>query len=249
MKLRTIIVDDERMARTRLRRMLEQDPEVEIAAECADGLAAVNAVREESPDLMLLDIQMPGMDGFGVLDALGPERTPEVVFVTAYDEHAIRAFEEHALDYLMKPVSPERFTKMLARVRERRMHAQRGQESLFELLAQRKADPHTRLVVRSGERTTFVSPEEIDWVEAAGNYAILHLGKRTHILRETMSALETQLPGDTFCRVSRSAILNLRRVHELQSLSAGDHVAILSDGQRIGISRSLREVEQKLKHV
>ena len=250
MKLRTIIVDDERMARTRLRRMLENDPDVEIVAECADGLAAISAVQEESPDLLLLDIQMPGMDGFGVLEALGTERTPEVVFVTAYDEHAIRAFEEHALDYLMKPVSPERFTKMLARVRERRTHAQRDQESLLEMLAQRKAEARgTRLVVRSGERTTFVSPEEIDWVEAAGNYAILHLGKRTHILRETMSGLESQLPGEMFCRVSRSAILNLRRVQELQSLSAGDHVAILSDGQRIGISRSLREVEERLKHV
>jgi two-component system LytT family response regulator len=250
MKLRTIIVDDERMARTRLRRMLEKDPDVEIVAECAEGLAAVEAVREESPDLMLLDIQMPGMDGFGVLEALGPGRTPEVVFVTAYDEHAIRAFEEHALDYLMKPVAPERFSKMLARVRERRLQAHRGQESLMDMLAQRKAENRgTRLIVRNGERTTFVSPEEIDWVEAAGNYAILHLGKRTHILRETMSALESQLPGDMFSRVSRSAILNLRRVKELQALSPGEHVAILIDGQRIGISRSLREVEERLKHV
>ena len=250
MKLRVIIVDDERMARTRLRRMLENDPDVEIAAECADGPAAVNAVRAEAPDLILLDIRMPGMDGFDVLAALGPERTPEVVFVTAYDEHAIRAFEEHALDYLMKPVSAERFAKMLARVRERRAQAHRKQESLFELLAQRNAEARgTRLVVRNGERTTFISPEEIDWVEAAGNYAILHLGKRTHILRETMSALEAQLPDDMFCRVSRSAILNLRRVKELQSVSPGEHVAILTEGQRIGISRGLREVEERLKHV
>ena len=250
MKLRAIIVDDERMARTRLRRMLEKEADVEIAAECEDGPAAVSAVQDHQPDLMLLDIQMPGMDGFEVLDALGPERTPEVVFVTAYDEHAIRAFEEHALDYLMKPVSPERFAKMLARVRERHMHAQRGQESLLELMAQRKAEARgSRLVVRSGERTTFVSPEEIDWVEAAGNYAILHLGRQTHILRETMNALESQLPGEIFCRVSRSAILNLRRVKELQSLSPGDHVAILAEGQRVAISRSLREVEERLKHV
>jgi len=249
MKLRAIIVDDERLARTRLRRMLEKDPEVEIAAECEDGLAAVKAVRSQSPDLLLLDIQMPGMDGFGVLEALGPERIPEVVFVTAYDEHAIRAFEEHALDYLMKPVSPERFFKMLTRVRERRSQAQRGQESLFELLARRKAEPRgIRLMVKNGERTTFISPEEIDWVEAAGNYAILHMGKLTHILRETMSALEAELAGGMFCRVSRSAIVNLRRVRELQSLSAGEHVAILTDGQRIGISRSLREVEEKLRH-
>jgi two-component system LytT family response regulator len=249
MKLRVITVDDERMARTRLRRMLDKDPEVEIVAECENGPEAIQAVRTHSPDLMLLDIHMPEMDGFEVLDALGPERTPDVVFVTAYDEYAIRAFEEHALDYLMKPVSPERFAKMLARVRERLSRSQRGQDSLFELLAQRKAEPHTRLMVRSGERTTFVSPEEIDWVEAAGNYAILHIGKRTHILRETMNALESQLPGDIFCRVSRSAILNLRRVGELQLVAPGEHVAILNDGQRVGISRSLREVEERLRHV
>ena len=165
MKLRAIIVDDERMARMRLRRLLEKDPDVEIAAECEDGPQAVQAVRQEAPDLILLDIQMPGMDGFGVLEELGPERTPEVVFVTAYDEHAIRAFEEHALDYLMKPVSPERFAKMLARVRERRSQVRRGQESLFEMLAKRKADARgTRLMVKNGERTTFISPDEVDWV-------------------------------------------------------------------------------------
>jgi two-component system LytT family response regulator len=223
---------------------------VEVVAECEDGPSAVATVREQEPDLLLLDIQMPGMDGFGVLEELGPDRTPEVVFVTAYDEHAIRAFEEHALDYLMKPVAPERFAKMLSRVRDRRVpNRSKDQESLLEMLAQRTGARGARLIVRNGERTTFISPEEIDWVEAAGNYAILHLGKRTHILRETMSGLEGQLPVDVFCRVSRSAILNLRRVKELQSVSAGDHVAILIDGQRIGISRSLREVEEKLKHV
>ncbi|MGA3171641.1 MAG: response regulator [Chthoniobacteraceae bacterium] len=249
MKLRVITVDDERIARTRLRRMLDKDPEVEIVAECENGPEAVQAVRTHSPDLMLLDIHMPEMDGFDVLDALGSDRTPDVVFVTAYDEYAIRAFEEHALDYLMKPVSPERFSKMLARVRERLSRSRGGQQSIFELLAQRKAGPHTRLMVRSGERTAFVSPDEIDWVEAAGNYAILHIGKRTHILRETMNALESQLPSDIFCRVSRSAILNLRRVGELQLIAPGEHVAILNDGQRIGISRSLREVEERLRHV
>ena len=149
----------------------------------------------------------------------------------------------------MKPVSAERFAKMLARVRERRAQAHRGQESLLEMLAQRKEARGTRLIVRNGERTTFVSPEEIDWIEAAGNYAILHLEKRTHILRETMSALEAQLPDDMFCRVSRSAILNLRRVKELQSVSPGEHVALLAGGERIGISRGLREVEERLKHV
>jgi two-component system LytT family response regulator len=250
MKLRAIIVDDERMARTRLRRLLEKDPEVQIAAECEDGSQAVKAVRTEAPDLMLLDIQMPGMNGFAVLEALGPERMPEVVFVTAYDEHAIRAFEEHALDYLMKPVSPERFAKMLARVRARLAQTRRGQESVFEMLALRKeASRGLRLMVKNGERTMFISPEEVDWAEAAGNYAILHLGNQTHILRQTMSTLEAQLPAEMFWRVSRFAILNLRRVKELQSLSAGEHVAILTDGQRVAISRSLRDVEERLKQV
>ncbi len=250
MKMRVMIVDDERLARNRLRRLLGREPGVEIVAECADGPAAVKAVQERAPDLMLLDVQMPGMDGFAVLEALGPERAPAVVFITASDEHAIRAFEEHALDYLMKPVAPERFAKMLSRARERAARAEAPSQSVFELLAQRSAEGRApRLVVRSGERTTFVSPEEIDWVEAAGNYAVLHLGKKTHIIRETMAALETALPAEFFLRVSRSVILNLRRVAELQSLFAGEHVAILTDGQRIGITRSLREVEDRLRHV
>lgn len=248
MKLRALIVDDERIARTRLRRLLEKEGDLEIVAECANGAAAVAAVREHAPDLLLLDVQMPGMDGFGVLDALGAERAPAVVFVTAYDEHAIRAFEEHALDYLLKPVSPTRFAKMLDRVRERLAGARGAPPSLVELLAARQtAAP--RLLVRSGASTIFVSPDEIDWIEAAGNYAVLHLGNQTHILRETMAALEAQLGPSHFLRVSRSAILNLRRVKELQSISAGEHVAILTNAQRVTITRSLREVEERLRHV
>jgi two-component system, LytTR family, response regulator len=249
--LRAIIVDDERMARTRLRRLLEDENDVEIVAECADGVTAVEAVRKHAPDLLLLDVQMPGMDGFEVLDALGPERAPAVVFVTAFDQHAVRAFETHALDYVLKPASPERLAKTLARVREQLKQSSATPQSLLDLLAERvSAAPQTRrLAVRSGQRTTFVSPDEIDWVEAAGNYVVLHLGKQTHILRETMSALETELPATIFLRVSRSAILNLCRVKELQSVSPGEHVAILIDGQRVTITRALREVEERLRHI
>ena len=250
MTLRAIIVDNERIARTRLRRLLGKERDVEIVAECADGAAAVAAAREHAPDLLLLDVQMPGMDGFEVLGELGPERAPAVVFITAFDQHAVRAFEEHALDYLLKPVSPARFAKMIARVRERlgKAHGQTLPDPLRDFLAERKAARPARILVRSGERTVFVSPEEIDWIEAAGNYAVLHLGRQTHILRETMSALESQLPADSFLRASRSAILNLRRVRELQSVGPGEHVAILLDGSRVTITRSLREVEERLRH-
>lgn len=248
--VRTIIVDDERIARTRLRRLLEKEHGIEIVAECADGTAAVEAVRAHAPDLLLLDVQMPGLDGFGVLEALGSERAPAVVFITAFDQHAIRAFDEHALDYLLKPVSPERFAKMLARVRERlaaKPHGHSVPGPLRDFLAAQKGARPTRLLVRSGERTVFVSPEEIDWVEAAGNYAVLHLGRQTHILRETMSALEAQLPAESFFRASRSAILNLRHVRELQSVAPGEHVAILHDNTRVTITRPLREVEERLR--
>jgi two-component system LytT family response regulator len=250
MKLRTIIVDDERMARTRLRRLLEKESDFEVVAECADGATALEAVRKHTPDVLLLDVQMPGMDGFEMLDAIEPEHTPVVIFVTAFDQHAVRAFEAHALDYVSKPASAERLHKALDRVRERLKQSSATPQSLLDLLAERRAGASraARLIVRAGERTIFVSPDEIDWVEAAGNYAILHLGKQSHILRETMSALEAQLPADSFLRVSRSAILNLRRVKERQTVMPGEHVAILLDGQRVTITRTLREIEERLRH-
>lgn len=252
MKLRVVIVDDETLARQRLRRLLGQEADVEIVEECADGVAAVKAVETHRPDLLLLDVQMPQMDGFEVVRNLDPANLPAIVFVTAYDQHAVRAFEARALDYLLKPTSHARLQESLARVRERLRTAGANPalpQTLLELLAERESASSRprRLAVRSGERTSFVATEDVDWFEAAGNYVVLHVGKETHILRETMSALEAQLAPATFLRVSRSAILNLRRVKELQSLSAGEHVAILHDGQRIGITRSLREIEERLR--
>jgi two-component system, LytTR family, response regulator len=253
MKLRVVIVDDEPLARERLRRLLKSETDVEVVVECGDGPAAVEAVREHSPDLVLLDVQMPGMDGFEVLRALDQKRLPAIVFVTAYDQHAVRAFEARALDYLLKPTSRARLSEALSRARERLAanSADTVPQALRDFLAEREATAGRvrRLVVRTGERITFVSADEIDWIEAAGNYVILHVGKQTHILRDTMSGLEAQLPGDSFLRVSRSAILNLRRVKELQSVMPGEHVAILVDGQRVAITRSLREVEERLRFV
>jgi two-component system, LytTR family, response regulator len=249
MKLRVIIVDDETLARERLRRLLSSRPDVELLADCADGPSAVDAVRQHRPDVLILDVQMPGMDGFEVLRALGPKELPAVIFVTAFDEHAVRAFEARALDYLLKPASRARLGEALGRVRERLKTVSTLPESLIDLLAAREAAAGRvrRLVVRNGERVAFVSTEEIDWIEAAGNYVILHAGQESHILRETMNALEEQLGLDPFLRVSRSAIVNLRRVKEIRSVTAGEHVAILEGGQRIPMTRSLREVEERLR--
>ena len=189
---------------------------------------------------------MPGMDGFDVLDALGPQRQPAaIIFVTAYDEYAVRAFEACALDYLLKPVSPKRLAKALTRARERIRLAVPAKEDAT-MPAGAISPPSFRFTVRSGGRLSFVAPEEIDWVEAAGNYAILHVGTTNHMIRQTMGAMEAQLPEETFLRVSRSAIVNLRRVKELFTSSAGDHAAILASGERVHITRPLREVSERL---
>src|SRR6267143_164609 len=241
-EIRTLIVDDEPLARRRLRRMLGQQRGIQTIGECADGTAALQAVEELSPDLLLLDIQMPGVDGFGVVEGLVPGPLPIIVFVTAFDEHSIHAFEACALDYLLKPVSPPRLAKTIYRVR-RHLSAIRADPA-----AQTTATftpMHRKFLVRSGQRTSFVSPEEIDWIEADGNYAILHAGGRNHLLRATMSALETDLPA-TFLRASRSSILNLRRVKEIQS-SEGSHFAIMMDDTKAPLTCGVREIQQRMR--
>lgn len=251
MTLRVIIVDDEPLARDRLRRLLSGESDVEVVAECADGSAAVAAVRDHAPDVLFLDVQMPEMDGFEVLAALDREKFPAVVFVTAFDSHAVRAFEARALDYLLKPTTQKRLHEALERVRERQSSSAGGAlaEQLRDLLAERdlSAQRVRRIAVRTGDRTIFVLTDDIDWVEAAGNYAILHVRKENHIVRETMSAMEAQLAPAGFLRVGRSAIVNLRRVKELQSHAPNDHVALLHDGQRVPVTRSLKEVEERLR--
>jgi two-component system LytT family response regulator len=254
--LRAILVDDERIGRLRLRRMLEREADVEVIAECADGPSTIQAVQEHRPDLLFLDIQMPGMDGFEVLDTLHAEHNGlGVIFVTAFDEHAVRAFEACALDYLLKPVSPERLSKAIARARSRIMadrQAAAARTSAAESLPIAReaveAGSH-RFTVRSGGRVSIVPAAEIDWIEAAGNYAILHAGALNHMIRETMSALEARLPAEIFLRVSRSAIVNLRRVKELHAISASDAEAVLATGARVAMTRSWREVADRMKQL
>jgi two-component system LytT family response regulator len=212
----------------------------------------VKAVREGSPDLLLLDIQMPGLDGFDVLRSLSEEGPlPAVVFVTAFDQHAVRAFESRALDYLLKPVTKARLHESLQRARDRvASTASAIPAALMDLLAERTSQPRMRRVaIKTGEKTSFLNFDDIDWIEAAGNYVVLHFGTETHVLRESMVAFEAQLPTPQFARVSRSAIVNLRRVKELQTVAIGDHVLVMQAGQRIPITRSVREVEERMRYV
>ncbi|CAN5818918.1 LytTR family DNA-binding domain-containing protein [soil metagenome] len=249
MKMRVIVVDDEPLARDRLRRFLSGDAQVEIVAECADGPAAVEAVRKYQPDLLLLDVQMPGMDGFEVLRELGRQAPPQVVFVTGHDEHAVKAFEARAIDYLLKPTNKVRLYESLRRVSERMEESrQELPQALLALLNERKAAPGVRrLSIRDGDKVAFVPIEEIHWLEAAGNYVVVHVANGSHIQRETMSAMESQLPNEIFYRVSRSAIVNLKRVKEVVAVGVGEYMVVLSSGQRVPTTRTLKEIEERLR--
>jgi two-component system LytT family response regulator len=251
-KIRTLIVDDEPLARQRLRRLLEADPDVAVVGESGDGRQAVTDLRELRPDLVFLDVQMPVLDGFGVLEALAGTALPVVIFVTAYDRYALKAFEVHALDYLLKPFDKARFAAALdrAKAQVRQGSAAALDARLRELLqtaAGRRPGPE-RLVVKSGGRIYFVRIGDVDWVEAAGNYVRLHVGKEDHLLRESLTALEKNLDPGRFVRIHRSTIVNLERVRELQPAFHGDYVIILHDGTELAVSRSCREnLEQSLR--
>jgi two-component system, LytTR family, response regulator len=245
MKIRALIVDDEAPARELIATLLRGEPDVEVVGECANGRSAVIAIERSSPDLVFLDIQMPGLDGFGVLAELPQDRWPLVVFVTAYDQHAIRAFEVHALDYLLKPFEYDRLRQAVERARAQLSQGNGAaqQERLMTLLEnlQRQAGSWDRIAVREAGRVIFLKPEEIDWIEAAGNYLRLHVGKKFHLLRETMNSAETRLREKKFLRVNRSVLVNLERVKEWQPLFHGDSVVILEDRTRLTVSRGYRE--------
>jgi two-component system LytT family response regulator len=250
MTITTLIVDDEPLARTRIRSLLEKEPDLTVIGECGDGQQAVAMVNELQPDLLFLDVQMPALDGFGVLEALGVERMPAVIFVTAYDRYAIRAFDVHALDYLLKPFDRERFQRALGRARAQLQRDEKlaASEKLLALIedvqAQRK--PLQRLVIKSAGRVFFLRLEEIDWIEAAGNYLKLHVGSETHLLRETMNALEGRLNAEQFVRIHRSTIVNLDRIQELQPWFHGDYRVVLRDGTQLTLSRGYRQKLQEL---
>ena len=257
MKIRALIVDDEPLARQRIRLLARDEPDLELIGECASGHDALAAIERDAPALLFLDVQMPEMDGFELLQKLPRERLPVVIFTTAYDQHAVRAFETHALDYLLKPFKPERFKAAIARAREHLANAQTNTTArgLLDLLAARQtqstapAAAHflTRLTVKTDDKVVVLKTADIDSIESAGNYVAVNVGKESHILRETLNALATQLDPEKFLRVSRSAIVNLDRVKELQPMFKGEHIIVLQNGKRLAMTRGLREVEQALK--
>jgi two-component system, LytTR family, response regulator len=251
MAIRILIVDDESLARERIRTLLQGEPDVEILAECPDGATALAAIRKHSPDLVFLDVQMPGMGGFEVLQALGEEKMPLVIFVTAYDQHALRAFEIHALDYLLKPFKPARFKQTVQRARETLAAQQTGAatQHLLDLLGGTKParERLARLAVRVGERVLFVKVEQIDYIESAGNYVVVHVGKENHVVRDTLTALEETLDPKQFLRISRSTLVNLDQVKELQPLFKGEHAVLLHNGKQLTMTRGIREVQEALK--
>ncbi|HJQ22764.1 MAG TPA: LytTR family DNA-binding domain-containing protein [Blastocatellia bacterium] len=243
--VRALIVDDEPLARERLRDMLKADRRVEIIGECATGEQAIEAIQHLAPDLVFLDVEMPGKDGFAVLEALDADRLPVVIFVTAYDQYAVRAFEFHALDYLLKPFDQERFDKATARAiaHIRNEKSENLTARLLKMLEEMKARPvHLeRLVIKMNGHVFFVKTEEIDWLEAEGNYVRLHAGKESYLLRDTISALESQLDPRKFVRVHRSAIVNIDRIEELQPWFHGEYRILLGEGVQLTLSRSYRE--------
>lgn len=243
-RVRTLIIDDEPLARERIRTLLRHEQEIEIVGECGNGLAAITAITTQQPDLIFLDVQMPELSGFEVLEALEPGQIPFVIFVTAYDQYALRAFEVHALDYLLKPFDRERFHKALQRAVTllQHIHDVDFHQRLHTLLQQTGPQPKslTRLVIKNSGRVFFLKTDDIDWLEAAGNYVRLHTGVDSHLLRETIKTMESRLDPEKFLRVSRSAIVNIDRLLEMQPWFNGEYLILLKNGGRVTSSRGYR---------
>jgi two-component system, LytTR family, response regulator len=255
MKLRVVIVDDEPLAREGIRSFLADETDVEIVAECDHGLAALEAIEKLHPDIVFLDVQMPRLNGFEVIEALSPGVAPAIIFTTAHDQHAIRAFEVNAIDYLLKPFKVERLKRAVQRVREQLQLQLAGgskpDPQVSSLLTQLRGITGTapRILVRSPDRILFLKPAEIDYVEAAGNYLVLHAGKDRHTIRDTMTAMEARLTDAGFMRISRSTIVNLGRVRELQPVAAGQYMVLMQNGVRLDMTSGLREFQERLARV
>lgn len=243
-RIRVIVVDDEPLAREKIRELVKDDPELEIIQECVNGTEAVAAIQAHNPDLVLLDVQMPEISGFAVLEALKSERLPLVIFVTAYDQYAVRAFEVHALDYLLKPFDRERFETAMQRAKAQIRHKRDDLDKrLLALLEKLKAETKylERLVIKSGGRVFFLEIEEVDWIEAEGNYLSIHTAKKSYLLRETISNLESKLDPKKFVRIHRSAIVKIDRIQELRPWTHGEYRVILRNGTQLTLSRNYRE--------
>jgi two-component system LytT family response regulator len=251
-EIRALIVDDEPLARRGIRQLLERESDVVIIGEARNGREALRLMRAASPDVVFLDVQMPEVDGFGVLRAIGVEQMPHVVFVTAFDEFAVRAFETHAIDYLVKPLREVRFAEAVQRVRERMAStdAVALSERLSALLATTdgdRAEPVRRLVVPTSTGELVLDVDDVDWIEADDYYAAVHTRGRRHLIRESLSSLESRLDPTRFVRVHRSAIVSLSRVREVRTDIPGDAALLLRDGTRVPVSRRRRE--QVLEHL
>ena len=243
--IRALIADDEALARKFIRRMLKDNHDVEIVGECSNGKDAVAMIRKQNPDVVFLDVQMPEMDGFAVLESIGVDQLPEIIFTTAYEEYAIRAFELHALDYLLKPFDQARFKDAIKHAKER-FRSQRQKEGRLQMSAllesiKNKPQHLDRLVIKAGGRITFLSTDEITWIEADDKYVHLHTAKISPMVRQTLSAMETQLDPRKFRRIHRSVIVNVERIRELQPLFSGEYSILLEDGTKLTLSRNYKD--------
>lgn len=243
--IRALLVDDEPPARDRIRTLLDEAPDVEVVGECSDGKTAVQAIERIRPDLVFLDIQLPELDGLAVVEAVGTDRMPAVVFVTAYDAHAIRAFELHAIGYLLKPFDGDRFARTLDHARHMIEHRPDRDVALRALLEARASDD--RLIVREVGRIHVIRTADIDWIEAAGNYIEVHLGRDTHLVHETMKDVAARLAPSRFRRIHRAVIVNVDRIKTIELGTRGDGRVVLHDGTRLALSRTYRsELEDLL---
>jgi two-component system LytT family response regulator len=252
--VRAIIADDERLARRKLRILLDSEPDVEVVAECEGGRQTVAAIHTYLPDLLLLDIQMPDMDGFQVLGEISPEEMPVVIFTSAYDQYAIRAFEAHALDYLLKPFDQERLHHAIERARSELNKSQDREiaRRILDLLSRVRSETRTaseqegRLVIKAKGRVVFLNLDEIDWVEAAANYVRLNVGKESYLFRETISRTSERLDPNLFIRIHRSTIVNVRKIKELIPVNSGEYVVVLKTGKELSCSRGYRAALQRV---
>lgn len=249
-RIRAVIVDDEPLAREAVRNYLKEDPAVEIAGEAGDGDSAVALIRNVRPDLLFLDVQMPKMDGFDVLSALEETQIPVTVFVTAYDRYALKAFEEHALDYLVKPFNRKRFQRALDRAKQQIRQARTSDcgMRLLALLKEQISESRypNRVSIRSRGRIILLRLADVDWVEAKGNYVELHAGKRSYLIRETMKSFESKLDPRTFMRIHRSNIVNINRIVEMRPWFTGEYIVVLDGGKELTLTRSYRGRLQSL---
>lgn len=252
--IRTVIADDERLARKKLRLLLGSEAGVQVVAECQDGVETIAAVQDHKPDLLMIDVRMPDLDGFEVLSRIPSEEMPVVVFTTAFDQFAIRAFEAHAMDYLLKPFERERLHQTIerARVELLKSHDRNLTSRLLDLLAERagpKPDVKQvddRMVIRAGGRVVFLDLEDVDWIEAAANYVKVNAGKESYLLREGIGRISEKLDPERFVRIHRSIIVNVRKIKELQPCDSGEYIAVLKNGKELSCSRGFRPQLQRL---